>query len=124
MQPTDSQKAAFLAARDRWQQLIVGDLADYGPRLRGGCGVPDVHHPRGPGPIDDVVIFAAVRPIPPDGGANILAQAGLCQLRASNLLTIAGIMIFDSDDMADAHAKSASLPTSRRSDGPTCSGSA
>jgi hypothetical protein len=107
-QPTDSQKAAFLAARDRWQQLIVGDLADYGPGFAADAACPTFTTPEVPGPIDDVVIFAAVRPIPPDGGANILAQAGPCQLRASNLLTIAGIMIFDSDDIATL-TQSASL---------------
>ena len=98
-QPTDSQKAAFLAARDRWQQLIVGDLADYGPGFAANVACNNFSTPAVPGPIDDVVIFAAVRPIPADGGANILAQAGPCQLRSSNLLTIAGIMIFDSDDI-------------------------
>jgi hypothetical protein len=107
-QPTDSQKAAFLAARDRWQQLIVGDLSDYGPGFAADAACPTFTTPAVPGPIDDVVIFAAVRPIPPDGGANILAQAGPCQLRGSNLLTIAGIMIFDSDDIATLTA-SASL---------------
>ena len=98
-QPTDSQKAAFLAARDRWQQLIVGDLADYGPGFAADMACPSFGTPAVAGPVDDVVIFAAVRPIPADGGANILAQAGPCQLRSSNLLTIAGIMIFDSDDI-------------------------
>jgi hypothetical protein len=107
-QPTDSQKAAFLAARDRWQQLIVGDLSDYGPGFAADAACPTFTTPAVPGPIDDVVIFAAVRPIPPDGGANILAQAGPCQLRSSNLLTIAGIMIFDSDDIATL-TQSASL---------------
>jgi hypothetical protein len=107
-QPTDSQKTAFLAARDRWQQLIVGDLSDYGPGFAADAACPTFTTPEVPGPIDDVVIFAAVRPIPPDGGANILAQAGPCQLRSSNLLTIAGIMIFDSDDIATL-TQSASL---------------
>jgi len=99
-QPSDSQKAAFLAARDRWQQLIVGDLNDYGPGFAANEPCAGFDTPVVDGPIDDVVIFAAVRPIPADGGANILAQAGPCSLRASNLLTIAGIMIFDSDDIA------------------------
>jgi hypothetical protein len=98
-QPSDSQKAAFLAARDRWQQLVVGDLPDYGPGFAVDAACPTFTTPAVPGPVDDVVIFAAVRPIPPDGGANILAQAGPCQLRANGLLTIAGIMIFDSDDI-------------------------
>jgi hypothetical protein len=107
-QPTESQKAAFLAARDRWQQLIVGDLSDYGPGFAADAACPTFSTPAVPGPIDDVVIFAAVRPIPPDGGSNILAQAGPCQLRSSNLLTIAGIMIFDSDDI-DILTEAASL---------------
>jgi hypothetical protein len=107
-QPTDSQKAAFLAARDRWEQLIVGDLSDYGPGFAADAACPSFTTPAIDGPIDDVVIFAAVRPIPPDGGGNILAQAGPCQLRGSNLLTIAGIMIFDSDDIGTL-TQSASL---------------
>ena len=104
-QPTDSQKAAFIAARDRWQQLIVGDLGDYGPGFAANQACATFDTPAVTGPIDDVVIFAAVRPIPSDGGANILAQAGPCQLRSSNLLTIAGIMIFDSDDIGTLTAQ-------------------
>lgn len=98
-QPTDSQKAAFLAARDRWQQLIVGDLPDYAAGFAANAPCSGFDTPA-TGAIDDVVIFAAVRPIPPDGGTNILAQAGPCQLRQNGLLPIAGIMIFDSDDIA------------------------
>jgi hypothetical protein len=99
-QPTDSQKAAFFAARDRWQQLIIGDLSDYsGPELAANRPCTGYDTPAVPTPLDDIVIFAAVRPIPPDGGANILAQAGPCLLRSGSLLPIAGIMIFDSDDI-------------------------
>jgi hypothetical protein len=99
--PTADQQAAFLAARDRWQQIIVGDVADYSGNLPAdGCGTPGDDTPALPavtGPVDDIVIFAGIRPI--DGPRNILAQAGPCLVRSSNGLTLMGIMIFDVSDL-------------------------
>jgi hypothetical protein len=99
--PTADQQAAFLAARTRWQQIIVGDVTDFPQGLPAdGCGAPSTSTPSlpaVPGPIDDIVIFAGIRPI--DGSRNILAQAGPCLVRSTSGLTLMGIMIFDVDDI-------------------------
>jgi hypothetical protein len=94
-QPSDAQKAAFLAARDRWQQIIVGDVPDFGggiPANTCGAGAAEI-----PGPIDDVVIFASIDAI--DGAGEVLAQAGPCLVRPSGRLTYAGRVSFDVDDI-------------------------
>jgi hypothetical protein len=94
-QPTDAQKTAFLAARDRWQAVIVGDLADVAtsiPANTCGAGGPQIS-----GPIDDVVILAAIRGI--DGPGQVLARAGPCLTRLSGRLTYAGLVEFDLDDI-------------------------
>lgn len=100
--PSADQQAAFLTARNRWQQIIVGDVPDYSGNLEANaCGTPSDDTPELPavtGPIDDIVIFAGIRPI--DGPRNILAQAGPCLVRSTNGLTIMGIMIFDVSDLA------------------------
>jgi hypothetical protein len=99
--PTADQQAAFLAARNRWQQIIVGDVPDFSGSLQAnGCGTPSTETPELPavaGPIDDIVIFAGIRPI--DGPRNILAQAGPCLVRSTSGLTLMGIMIFDISDL-------------------------
>ena len=94
-QPTDAQKAAFLAARDRWQTIIVGDLPDVAssvPANTCGAGGAQIN-----GPIDDVVILAAIRGL--DGPGQVLARAGPCLLRSSGRLTYAGLVEFDLDDI-------------------------
>jgi hypothetical protein len=99
--PTADQQAAFLAARTKWQQIVIGDVTDFPGDLQAdGCGEPSGSTPSLPavsGPIDDIVIFAGIRPI--DGVRNILAQAGPCLVRASSGLTLLGVMIFDSSDL-------------------------
>jgi hypothetical protein len=99
--PTAEQQAAFLAARTRWEQIIVGDVTNFpGGLPADGCGAPSISTPSLPalpGPIDDVVIFAGIRPI--DGSRNILAQAGPCLVRSTSGLTLMGIMIFDIVDI-------------------------
>jgi len=96
-QPTDAQKAAFLAARDRWQRIIVGDVADYGGSIPAGTCGSGAPAAKLSGPIDDVVIFAGIRPI--DGSGSVLAEAGPCLGRSTGRLTIAGMVIFDSADL-------------------------
>jgi hypothetical protein len=99
--PTAEQQAAFLAARARWQEIVVGDVTDFpGGLPADGCGAPSTSTPSlpaVPGPIDDIVIFAGIRPI--DGSRNILAQAGPCLVRSTSGLTLMGIMVFDSADL-------------------------
>jgi hypothetical protein len=102
--PTAEQQAAFLAAKNRWQQIIVGDVPDYPQGIpANGCGTPGGPDktpalPAVSGPIDDIVVFAGIQSI--DGSRNILAQAGPCLIRSGQGgLTIMGIMVFDSADL-------------------------
>jgi hypothetical protein len=97
-QPTNEQKAKFEQARQRWQNIIVGDIPDFpnGFAANAACGAGS-NTPAITGPIDDVVIFAGIRPI--DGAGSVLAQAGPCQIRATGRLTIVGIVSFDDADV-------------------------
>ena len=101
--PTADQQAAFIAAKNRWQQLIIGDVPDFSGNIpQNGCGAPGGVDktpalPAVSGPIDDVVIFAGIQSI--DGSRSILAQAGPCIVRTANGLTIMGIMVFDAADL-------------------------
>jgi len=101
--PTADQQAAFIAAKTRWQQLIVGDQPDFAGNIgKNGCGAPGGVDktpalPAVTGPIDDIVIFAGIQDI--DGSRGVLAQAGPCLVRTSNGLTIMGIMVFDKADL-------------------------
>jgi hypothetical protein len=95
--PAPDVQARFLAARDRWQQVILGDVPDYAggiPANVCGFGVPAAFQP---GPVDDVVIFAVVDSI--DGSGSVLAQAGPCLVRAEGQ-PIAGFVRFDRADLA------------------------
>ena len=102
--PTADQQAAFIAAKTRWQQLIIGDLPDFPGNIgKNGCGAPGGADntpalPAVTGPIDDIVIFAGIQDI--DGSRGVLAQAGPCLVRTSNGLTIMGIMVFDKSDLS------------------------
>ncbi len=93
---TAAQRAAFEDAAARWSAVIVGDLPDVTvttSRISSACvAVPD-----GPSRlIDDLVVFATVTPI--DGLGGTLAQSGPCLQRSDGSI-VAGVMIFDSDDL-------------------------
>jgi hypothetical protein len=91
---TAAQTQAFELARDRWQGLIVGDLADVSNDLPAdACG----DNPATNGPFDDVTIFITIEPI--DGPQGVLGQAGPCFIRTTDQLTVVGRMQFDTDDM-------------------------
>ena len=85
---TPSQQAVFQQAADRWSQIILGD-------------VPDVNIP-GIGLVDDLSIEATAPAI--DGPGGILGQAGPTFLRTGTLIPAAGIMQFDSADLAALEA--------------------
>lgn len=98
---TVEQQALFTNAAARISAIVVGDIIDAD--ARGGtvdpsqCGVtgqPNLNEI-----IDDVLIYASIRPI--DGQGKILAQAGPCFIRgtATGDHTAVGIMQFDSADL-------------------------
>jgi hypothetical protein len=91
---TNSQRAAFETARNRWESLIVGDLPAVNNDLPpNACG----SNPATSGPFDDLTIFVEVKSI--DGVGSTLGQAGPCFVRVPGDLTVIGRMEFDEDDL-------------------------
>ncbi|MBM83322.1 MAG: hypothetical protein CMJ78_22400, partial [Planctomycetaceae bacterium] len=88
---TPSQQAVFATAAQRLQDIIIGDL-------------PDVAVP-GFGQVDDVVILAQGMDI--DGPGGILGAAGPTAVRAGTFLPSAGVMQFDTADLAGLEASGA-----------------
>ena len=84
---TKAQQAAFVTAAARWSRVIAADL----PAV-----VVDGET------IDDIVIDADGVAI--DGRGGILGQAGPTQLRPGSFLPAAGLMSFDSADLAQMEA--------------------
>ena len=108
--PTPEVRAVFEAAAARWSQVIVGDLPSitfpvvsddvYLEDYICEPGQPDIRGRT----IDDVLIFAKVGPI--DGQGNVLGSAGPCFVRtAAPTLTVIGVMVFDSADLASMQTK-------------------
>lgn len=94
--PSASVEAAFNQARRRWQKIIIKDVEPIEGLLpQGLCfgGLPDFE-----GTVDDVLIDVLLIPI--DGPGQILGAAGPCFVRTSDDLTVTGVMIFDTDDLA------------------------
>lgn len=95
---TAAQDAAFQAAADRWEAIIVGDVFDVDFSLNpveaddcieGQAEVADI--------VDDVRIY--VRILPDDGVGGVLAQAGPCRIRAITFIPLLGFMDFDQADL-------------------------
>jgi Leishmanolysin len=84
---------AFEGARQRWQEVIRGDLPDLQLQFPFTCDGFEL-----PAEIDDLIIFITTDPI--DGREGILGSAGPCLIRGEGLpLPFAGRMIFDSADL-------------------------
>jgi hypothetical protein len=113
--PSPAVQQALAASAARWAQVIVGDLEDIvltgneriGP-IEINTGIPNV------GTItcvpllenqtiDDMVIFADIRPIDGTSGSNILGFA-LPVVSRSDFTTVAGCMVFDEDNLAELEA--------------------
>jgi hypothetical protein len=93
--PTATQRQAFVAAQQRWQTLIVGDLADVGLDAPAGtCGSDSPAIRR---TVDDVLILVTLEPI--DGPGGVLGAAGPCYVRDPDLQTVLGRMRFDTADL-------------------------
>jgi hypothetical protein len=98
-EPSAAVKAAFEAARSRWQQVITGNLPAF--PLTGAnavaadaCGIT---HPAVNETVDDLLIFAEIVPI--DGPGKVLGSAGPCLIRGAGGLPILGVIKLDSDDL-------------------------
>lgn len=85
---TTSQRAIFTQAANVWQSIITQDIPDYVSLQYGE--------------IDDIYIEA--RGVPIDGVGKILGRAGPTEIRSDTGLTTAGIMQFDSADLANLEA--------------------
>jgi hypothetical protein len=89
-------RTAFDSAVAKWQRLIYRPLSTVSlAGVVAGTCVPGT--PALSGTTNGVVIYASVDSI--DGPGKILAQAGPCLIRASNGLTVVGVMKFDSADI-------------------------
>lgn len=93
----DNLKRLFAEAEATWETVIGGNLSPV--LMRGGvleqC-TEDVDHP----PlqvVDDLVIYAKVGDI--DGPGGVLGFAGPCFVRRSDGLPLAGVMVFDVEDV-------------------------
>jgi hypothetical protein len=96
-EPSSSQQAIFDDAEDRWESIIIGDLADVEVSVAGDyCGGDE---PAIAETIDDIIIWVDVSAI--DGAGGILGSAGPCLVRNADSLTITGLMRFDSADIDD-----------------------
>ena len=80
---TSAQQAAFQTAANRWSRIITADVPSV--IVEGET-------------VDDIVIDASGLAI--DGRGGILGQAGPTQLRPGSFLPAAGVMEFDTSDMA------------------------
>jgi hypothetical protein len=94
---SDSQARAFVHAKERIEEFIVGDLPVQNVSLSASqmasCGGVSVQMD-----VDDVVILAEVGPI--DGVNNVLGQAGPCYVRSPGTpWPVVGHMMFDTADL-------------------------
>ena len=95
---TDSQVRAFVDAKERIEEIVVGDIPAQNVRLTAGelssCGSVDVTET-----VDDVLILAEIVPI--DGPLQTLGLAGPCASRplGSGYFPVLGHMKFDIADM-------------------------
>jgi len=100
---TASQKAVFAAAVSRWQDVVVGDLADVTvDRIaNGSCGRGE---PTLGATIDDLLIFVTSFT---DAAGGVLGSAGPCRIRDSGDdvgTALIGFMQFDTADVNDLEA--------------------
>jgi hypothetical protein len=93
--PTPAQMAAFTTAQQRWESLIVGDVANVSLDAPAGtCGdnSPAIHRS-----VDDLVILVTLTPI--DGVGNVLGGSAPCYIRSTGKLPVLSLMQLDTDDL-------------------------
>jgi hypothetical protein len=95
--PTSAQMAAFTAAQQRWESLIVGDLPNLSSftAAAGTCG--DNSPAIQPRPVDDLVILVTLKSI--DGAGNVLGGSAPCFIRNTGKLPVLSLMQLDTDDL-------------------------
>jgi hypothetical protein len=92
---TPAQSQAFTEAEERWENLVVGDLANLQLDVAANecdSGTPAINET-----VDDVIIFVTLEPI--DGVDGVLGQAGPCFVRTPGFRPLVGVMFFDTDDL-------------------------
>jgi Leishmanolysin/Bacterial Ig-like domain (group 1) len=97
---TPAQMAAFTAARQRWESLIVGDVANVSvnaPADSCGTGSPAIQRT-----VDDLLILVTLTPI--DGTGNVLGASAPCFVRVQGRLPVLGLMRLDADDLDQLEA--------------------
>ncbi len=113
--PEQAVQDAFALAAARWRDIIVGDVGDI--VLSGddvidpvdvdtgidGVGVINCTPEFANQTIDDLVIYADIRPIDGTTGSNILGFA-LPSIVRNNNIPVAGCMVFDEDNLAEVIA--------------------
>jgi hypothetical protein len=102
--PVGDIAAAFVAAEQRIEAVIVGDVPDLQVQALSGTGAFDLTQCSVPGItgtvqelVDDVLIYAIVTTI--DGPNGVLGSAGPCLVRNNGGPPILGMMRFDVEDL-------------------------
>jgi hypothetical protein len=90
-----SQAEAFTRAEEKWESLVVGDLADELMNEGPGTCLDDT--PAINERVDDIIIFATLGPI--DGPGRAVGAAGPCWMRDVGFLPLVGVMVFDVQDI-------------------------
>ncbi len=96
--PTADQRRFFETAAAKWQSILVGDVPDASGTIPArSCG-NSIKTPVFTGTVDDVLIDVLLEPI--DGPGAVLGSAGPCLARNADLLSLYGLMRFDTEDLA------------------------
>jgi hypothetical protein len=103
-QGTASQRQQFDIAVRRWREIIANELTNVQLTIdpsnsNSSCGTAPAFNEV----VDDLVIFVDLVAI--DGPGGVLGSAGPCFIRQSNSIPIAGIMRFDTADLAALEAR-------------------
>lgn len=93
--PTAAQRQAFVAAAQRWQGLIVGEVPNV--QLTAAVGQCGTNSPALNQTVDDVLILITLEPI--DGAGSVLGAAGPCFVRNGTRIPVLGLMKFDTADL-------------------------
>jgi hypothetical protein len=101
---TASQQAIFTQAKERWEQVIIGNLPSVNLLNRAANSLCNgfINHPAINEIVDDILIFIEVVPI--DGVGQTLGAAGPCLVRGTSRLPVAGVMKLDEADVGAMEA--------------------